>query len=76
VKLDRALYGCKESALLWYEEISSFLISIGLRKSGEDDCLFLKDHGEDTLHVAVFIDDFLLFNEPSGNQISRKIPRG
>ena len=59
VKLDRALYGCKESALLWYEEISSFLLSIGLRKSSEDDCLFLKGHGEQILHVVVFIDDFL-----------------
>jgi hypothetical protein len=59
VKLDRALYGCKESALLWYEEVSSFLLSIGFRKSDEDDCLFLKGHGEDILHLVLFIDDLL-----------------
>jgi hypothetical protein len=41
VKLDRALYGCIESALLWYEAISSFLMSVGFQKCDQDECLFI-----------------------------------
>ena len=29
VELDQALYGCIESAVLWYKELSTFLGSIG-----------------------------------------------
>jgi hypothetical protein len=60
VQLDRALYGCIESALLWYKEVSSFLISIGYSQSCEDACFFFKGEGPEKTHVVVFIDDFLI----------------
>ena len=41
VKLNRALYGLKESPLLWYEEFSSSLKAIGLQASKEELYLFL-----------------------------------
>jgi hypothetical protein len=40
VKLDRALYGCIESALLWYEATSSFLMSVGFHRCDQDECFF------------------------------------
>jgi hypothetical protein len=32
VKLDKALYGCIESAKLWYDDLSSFLLEIGFKE--------------------------------------------
>jgi hypothetical protein len=60
VQLDRALYWCIESALLWYKEVSSFLISIGYSQLREDACFFFKGEGPEKTHVVVFIDDFLI----------------
>jgi len=60
VKLDRALYGCIESALLWNKEITHQLSSIGFKQSSEDECLFFKGDGEHKVHVGVYVDDLLI----------------
>jgi hypothetical protein len=60
VKLIRALYGCIESALLWYEAISSFLMSLGFNQSVHDECLFIKGIGKDAIHIAVYVDDLFI----------------
>jgi hypothetical protein len=60
VKLIRALSGCIESALLWYEAISSFLMSMGFDQSIHDKCLFIKGIGKDAIHIAVYVDDLFI----------------
>ena len=40
VQLDAALYGCLQSAKQWYNEVSSFLVSIGFVRNRMDDCIF------------------------------------
>ena len=60
VKLERALYGCIQSARLWYDHIPNFLISIGFLKSDYDECVFTKVHGEDIIHIGMFVDDFII----------------
>ena len=42
-QLNRALYGLKDSPLLWYKEFSSTLEELGLQKSREEPCLFTND---------------------------------
>jgi hypothetical protein len=37
----RALYGLKQSPLLWYEELTAFLRSINLEPIQSDPCLFM-----------------------------------
>ena len=39
VELDRALYGCIESALLWHKELSGFLNRIGFTPNAQDICV-------------------------------------
>ena len=39
-ELNKALYGCIESAVLWYEELSQNLISLGLTRNDTDPCVF------------------------------------
>ena len=60
VKLLRALYGCLESARLWYNHISTFLISIGFVKSNYDECVFTQFHEDDLVEIGMFVDDFII----------------
>lgn len=39
VELDRALYGCIESALLWFKELTSFLATLHLVPNPHDLCV-------------------------------------
>jgi Reverse transcriptase (RNA-dependent DNA polymerase) len=43
VKLDKALYGCVESAALWYEHLATTLKSLGYETNDYDTCVFNYD---------------------------------
>lgn len=60
VKLKSALYGCKESAKLWNNHISKFLIENGFNMSIYEQCLFYKKINDDQLQLIIFVDDFLI----------------
>lgn len=60
VKLEKALYGCLQSAALWYRHISKTLTSIGFVCSKYDPCTFHLDDGTDKCTVCVYVDDLLL----------------
>ena len=59
VELQKALYGLRESPLLWYKEFSGTLQGLGLVSSAEEPCLFLTPDR----HVLVlfYVDDYLVF---------------
>jgi hypothetical protein len=40
VQLDRALYGCVESAALWYENLRTTMTSLGFERNSYDNCVF------------------------------------
>jgi Reverse transcriptase (RNA-dependent DNA polymerase) len=57
VRLNKALYGCIESAKLWYEEIAITHKSNGCKTNLRDTCIFNKDiHGKQ-LTIIVYVDD-------------------
>lgn len=62
LKLDKALYGCVESAKLFYDHISTALTSIGLKINPYDICVF--NGVVDNVHVTVIIhvDDLLIWS--------------
>jgi len=57
VRLDKALYGLVQCARLWFENISSFLISIGFTQNPFDECVFTNKKG---LIVILYVDDLLV----------------
>ena len=61
--LQRALYGLKQSPLLWYEELTTFLRSIGCRPLRSDPCLFV--HSATGAFVLIYVDDLLVFAKSS-----------
>lgn len=60
VKLTKALYGCLESAKLWYDSICGTLESDGFVRNPKEPCVFNKDVGGKQLTVCVYVDDLFV----------------
>jgi hypothetical protein len=60
VKLDKALYGCVESARLWFNDVSSHLKSLEFMQSEVDPCVFFKMEDGHTTIIIIYVDDFLM----------------
>ena len=60
VKLEKALYGCVQSARLWYNYLSEFLKSIGFQANPVDPCVFnRKSATGKQCTLAIHVDDGL-----------------
>ena len=61
-KVDRAIYGCIQSARLWYEHLRSVLEALHFKTNELDPCVFTRITGdsETRLSVAVYVDDLLI----------------
>jgi hypothetical protein len=61
VRLKKALYGCIESARLWYDKISSDLEKLGYSKNAYDPCVFNRTEADGTqVTIVIHVDDILL----------------
>jgi len=60
VKLKKALYGCKQSSLLWYNKLSSILRQLGYCCNQYDECVWNKLVDGVQVTVAFHVDDLLL----------------
>lgn len=60
VRLDKALYGCVESAALWYEHLSQTLRQMGYTPNTYDTCVYNKTVDGIQCTVAVHVDDLLI----------------
>ena len=59
-KLKKSIYGLKQAAKNWYQELLNFLIQQGFERSKHDYCLFLKNKENDKLYVLTWIDDLVI----------------
>ena len=61
VKLKKALYGCVESAKLWYDKISLDLKQLGYKVNPPDICVFNRTELDSTQTTLVFhVDDMMI----------------
>ena len=60
VKLKKALYGCVQSAKLWYDKLCTILEADGYKKNHYDGCLFNKIVNGKQCTVAFHVDDLLI----------------
>ncbi|GJY77111.1 retrovirus-related pol polyprotein from transposon TNT 1-94 [Tanacetum coccineum] len=56
---NKALYGLKQAPRVWYDLLSSFLLSQGFSKGNVDPTLFVKREGKDILLVQIYVDDII-----------------
>jgi hypothetical protein len=66
VKLAKALYGCIESARLWYREISTTLQSIGYTSNSKDICVFNKLVDGVQCTITLHVDDLMVTSVTEG----------
>ena len=60
VRLKKALYGCVQSSLLWYNKLKSVLESGGFVRNDYDPCVFNKGSNHDQTTIAFHVDDLLI----------------
>ena len=60
VLLQRALYGCIQSAKLWHDHIKSTIQSINFQMNPYDQCIFTKKEGDKEIIVIIYVDDLFI----------------
>ncbi|RYC53684.1 hypothetical protein CHU98_g12525, partial [Xylaria longipes] len=72
--LNRALYGLRDSPLLWYKEFASTLKSLHLIASPEEPCLFYSEDRQ--VYVVFYVDDFLVLYHRDHEKQAQKVING
>lgn len=62
VKLNKAIYGLKQSARSWYERVEQCLCEEGYKKSYIEPCVFTKMNDDVKIVIALYVDDFFVFS--------------
>lgn len=60
VRLKKALYGCVQSAVLWYRELSSTLERLGFQKNPYDICSYTRLNEGSIDKILVYVDDLFI----------------
>lgn len=61
-KLNRSIYGLKQSPRCWNKELKSYMEKIGFKQSSADPCIFVRNAKCLTV-VAVYVDDLILVSD-------------
>ncbi|KAL7615195.1 hypothetical protein Lser_V15G05763 [Lactuca serriola] len=65
-KLKKALYGLKQVPQAWFQQLNSFLVSLGFICSRADTSLFVFKRDSHILYLLVYVDDIIVTgNHPS-----------
>ena len=64
IKLQRSLYGLKQSGRMWYNRLSDYLIKEGYQNDNICPCVFIKSSTNGFVVIAVYVDDLNLVGTP------------
>lgn len=59
-KLEKALYGLRESPRAWYECFDEFIRGVGFNRSKYDYCLYVMNGNNEKIYLILFVDDILI----------------
>jgi hypothetical protein len=57
VKLNKSLYGLKQSGRMWYNRLSEFLLKKGYSNNDDCPCVFIKKSKTRFCIISVYVDD-------------------
>ena len=61
-KLNKSLYGLKQSPRCWNKVLTEFMKSVGFTQSSADPCIYVRDTSSLTI-VAAYVDDLIIANK-------------
>jgi transposase InsO family protein len=59
-KLQKSLYGLKQSPRAWYQKIDTFLLAHGFTRSIADHSLYFMQEGQHVVIVIIYVDDLII----------------
>ena len=59
-KLNKAIYGLKQSPRAWYAKLSSVFINVGFDRSNVDSSMFVRTRHVGKLVVLIYVDDLII----------------
>lgn len=62
-RLNKSIYGLKQSNSIWGRLLTSRLIDIGFWPLQSDECFFMRNTGQVTIRIVVYVDDMLLIGD-------------
>ena len=65
LKVNKSIYGLKQSPRCWYKEICAFFLSLGFKPCLSDPCLFIKNDDSHPCFVHVHVDDLTIAGTPT-----------
>jgi len=60
LRLEKGLYGLKQSGLYWNKEVHGKLCELGLKSLLSDKCLYILSEGSNIIIVLLYVDDILI----------------
>lgn len=64
IKLNRSLYGLKQSGRMWYNRLSEYLLKKGFVNDQVSPCVFIKKTSSGYVIIAVYVDDLNIIGTP------------
>ncbi|KAJ0881424.1 putative RNA-directed DNA polymerase [Helianthus annuus] len=64
IKLNKSLYGLKQSGRMWYNRLSEYLSKEGYKNDSVCPCIFIKRSGSEYVIIAVYVDDMNIIGTP------------
>ena len=64
VKLQKSLYGLKQSGQMWYNRLSEFLLKKGYTNNDDCPCVSIKKSRTKSCIISVYVDDLDIIDSP------------
>ncbi|KAI3692362.1 hypothetical protein L6452_32176 [Arctium lappa] len=64
IKLNKSLYGLKQSGRMWYNRLSEYLLKESYKNDSICPCIFIKRSGPEYVIIAVYVDDLNIIGTP------------
>ena len=58
-RLNKYLYGLKQSSRMWYQKFDTYIRGLGFTRSKEDHCVYFKLIGDYVIYLVLYVDDML-----------------
>ena len=59
-KLNKSMYGLKQSPRMWYQKFDTFIWGLGFTKIKVDHCVYFKLIGGRVIYLVLYVDDMFL----------------